>query len=119
MPTSIKIYPPTKLPDRNVNETQFNIWCEELEVYLSQEKEFSVFLPGEKYSSWLSHEINPLRIEELNEEDTFVAGDLYSHNQEPLTNEEADNLNEDNLAKIRKNLRTVLSIIGKCVAQGH
>ena len=49
MPT-IKIYPPSQLPDREVSETQFSIWKEELEVYLSQDKEFEVFLPGEKYT---------------------------------------------------------------------
>ena len=42
MPT-IKIYPPSQLPDRLVSETHFNIWLEELEVYLSQEKDFEVF----------------------------------------------------------------------------
>ena len=34
---SIKIYPPAQLPDKDISETQFNIWREELEVYLSQE----------------------------------------------------------------------------------
>ena len=37
---SLKIYPPVKLPDKNVSETQFNMWQEELEVYLSQESNF-------------------------------------------------------------------------------
>ena len=40
---SIKIFPQTKLPDRNVTETQFSIWAEELEVYLAQEEEFAQF----------------------------------------------------------------------------
>ena len=43
MPT-IKIYPPTQLPDRDVTETQFNIWQEELEIYLMQEKYFAFFI---------------------------------------------------------------------------
>jgi len=42
---SVKIYPPSRLPSSNVNETQFEIWREELEVYLSQEADFKVFLP--------------------------------------------------------------------------
>ena len=62
MPT-IKIYPSAKLPDRGVTETQFAIWCEELEVYLSQESDFAQFLTDGKYSTWLSKEINPERIE--------------------------------------------------------
>ena len=41
---SLKIYPPSQLPDRDVTETQFNIWQEELEVYLLQEKDYAVFL---------------------------------------------------------------------------
>ena len=49
---SIKIYPPTWLEDRGVTETRFNIWKEDLEVYLNQEKMFSVFLTGEKYEKW-------------------------------------------------------------------
>ena len=53
MPT-IKVYPPNQLPDRGVSETEFNIWTEELEVYLSQEKDFDVFLPGEPYKEWKS-----------------------------------------------------------------
>ena len=61
MPT-IKIYPPTKLPNSNVSETQFAIWQEELEVYLSQESDFKLFLPNKSYGSWLSYEENPDRI---------------------------------------------------------
>ena len=59
---SIKIYPPAQLPDRNVSEIQFNIWKEELEVYLSQEKEFKIFLPGQAYSEWESAEAYNERI---------------------------------------------------------
>ena len=47
MPT-IKIYPPSQLPDRNVSETEFNIWKEELEVYLNQEESFQQFLEDGK-----------------------------------------------------------------------
>ena len=58
----IKVYPPSQLPERGVSETEFNIWCEELEVYLSQEKDFTVFLPGEPYDTGESQEINTLRL---------------------------------------------------------
>ena len=120
MPTSIKIYPPSKLPDRNVSETQFNIWSEELEVYLSQERDFSMFLPGGRYETWSNHEINPLRINDIKQEDRYIAGNVYvGVDQEPLSEEDAERLNADVLDKVRKNLRTVLSIIGKCVSEGH
>ena len=49
---SMKIYPPAQLPDRDVTETQFNIWQEELEVYLLQEKDFAVFLKDGSYDEW-------------------------------------------------------------------
>ena len=64
MPT-LKIYPPTRLPSSNVSETQFSMWQEELEVYISQEQDFKVFLPNKLYSTWLSYEENPDRIPEL------------------------------------------------------
>ena len=63
---SIKIYPPTQLPDREVNETQFNIWVEELEVYLCQEKDYEIFLKGGKYENWESAEVNPDRVPDVN-----------------------------------------------------
>ena len=65
MPT-IKIYPPRQLPDRNVSEVEFNIWKEELEVYLSQEEEFLHFLDGGAYATWTSQENATIdRIENL------------------------------------------------------
>ena len=71
---SIKIYPPTPLEDRGVTETRFNIWIEELEVYLSQEKPYSVFLTGEKYQTWESLETNPNRIQNLDDDDVVRPG---------------------------------------------
>ena len=74
MPT-IKIYPPTQLPDRNVSEIEFNIWKEELEVYLSQEEDFRHFLEGGAYDSWIRQEyaaiyrIKNLAIVDVNEEE--------------------------------------------------
>ena len=100
---AIKIYPPSKLPDRGITETQFNIWKEELEVYLSQEKDFKVFLTGQKYQTWQSAEINNSRIPELHQTDQ--TNDARTNNQK--------------IDGIRNNLRTVLSIVGKCVSEGH
>ena len=109
---SIKIYPPNQLPDKNLTETQFNIWREELEVYLSQEKCFKVFLPGQIYEEWESAEAYAHRIRNLNEADRMEA------NRE-RNEAEAHIENEEKLADIRVNLRTVLAIVGKCVTEGH
>ena len=110
MPT-IKIYPPSQLPDRNVSETEFTIWKEELEVYLSQEDSFQQFLEDGKYNTWKKEEEarNGNRITELEPEDGQDA------NGDALAPEVIDRL----LKQKNRNLRTFLSIIGKCVSQGH
>ena len=100
---SIKVYPPKPLPDRGVSETQFKIWIEELEVYLSQEEGFRKFLPGEAYESWFSQENNNDRIEETKEEDIS----------------ETPGVNAAKLKKQQRDLRTILSITGKCESMGH
>ena len=61
---SLKIYPPTRLPSSGITETQFNMWQEELEVYLCQEPDFRIFLPSKLYENWNSYEENPLGIPE-------------------------------------------------------
>ena len=109
---SIKIYPPSQLPDRNVSETQFNIWTEELEVYLSQEKDFAIFLPGGTYEGWGSFETNNSRIPNLNPADRVIAGGN-------INAEQAEAQNREKLIKRQRDLRTVLSIVGKCVSTGH
>ena len=108
MPT-IKIYAPTQLPDRGVSETQFDIWCEELEVYLNQEDEFAQFLPNGKYSTWQSKEANTERIAVLHLDDR-------SDNQVQAVREREDT---DKLRSVRTKLRTVLALIGKCCPEGH
>ena len=110
---SIKIYPPTPLPDRGVSETSFNIWIEELEVYLGQEKEFEPFLKDGAYEKWESYETNPNRIPALKNEAVAGAGATAEERAEVQTQ------NEEKLKAIRKSLRTALSIVGKCVSQGH
>ena len=111
MPT-IKIYPPSQLPEKKLTETQFNIWREELEVYLSQEKCFKVFLPGEIYHQWESAETYSHRIRALNNADV-VAPDGQ------INRATAEQENEEKLSDIRVHLRTVLAIVGKCVSEGH
>ena len=113
---SIKIYPSTPLEDRGVTETRFNIWIEELEVYLSQEKSYSVFLTGEKYQTWESLETNPNRIQNLDDDDVVRPG---NRNGRDIQQNECDLINDEKLKEIRKDLRTVLSIVGKCVSEGH
>ena len=115
---SVKIYPPSRLPNSNVTSTQFEMWKEELEVYISQEAEFKIFLPTKLYSSWQSAEENPDRIPELKEEDEIQANE---NNREGrvITADQAVELNHEKLESIRTNLRTVLSIVGKCVSEGH
>ena len=114
MPT-IKIYPPSQLPDRDVSETQFNIWVEELEVYLSQEKNYEVFLKGGLYESWESFENNENRIPEVKPDDQTQP----ANRDDPVAVEAARQANETKLKTYRKDLRTVLSIIGKCVPEGQ
>ena len=95
----IKVYPPIPLPDRGVSETQFKIWIEELEVYLSQEDKFRVFLEGEAYSEWESQENNPDRPTAVKAEDTGIP-DAAGNN--PAADREAK------LKQRARDLRTVL-----------
>ena len=114
---SLKIYPPTRLPSSGITETQFNMWQEELEVYISQEPDFKVFLPSKLYENWTSYEENSPRIPELKQNDTVTAGHI--RNGRAITDQEAEQINDDKLDNIRDNLRTVLSLVGKCVSEGH
>ena len=101
---TIKVYPPSQLPDRGVSETQFKIWIEELEVYLSQVDRYEVFLKDGDYSAWQSQENHPNRLNGVKGEDL----------------RQLDRTKDPANLKLRvKDLRTVLSIVGKCVSQGH
>ena len=109
---SIKIYPPNQLSEKKISETQFNIWREELEVYLSQEKCFKIFLLGQLYERWESAESYSHRVRNLHQQDRVKADINRNEN-------DAREENEEKLSDIRVNLRTVLAIVGKCVAEGH
>ena len=92
----IKIYPPTKLPEKGVTDLLFNIWMEEIEVYLSQDDRFTPFMRGGTYSAWEAYDVNADRI------------------TAPLA--------EDNLAALptrRAQLRTFLSIVAKACDVNH
>ena len=89
---TIKIYPPNQLPAEGVSDVQFNIWKEELEVYLEIDSRFQKFLPGGKYDNWLPAETWEHRIDQIKEGD-----------------------NEDNLPTYRRELRQFLTIIAKLI----
>ena len=90
--SGIKIYPPNQLPAEKITDVQFDIWREELEIYLEQEKKFEKFMPGGRYEQWLAAEDNPQRIIQAKDPDK-----------------------EYELTKIRKELRQFISLIGKYV----
>ncbi len=60
--SSIKIYPPNALPQEGISDAQFEIWSEQLEIYLEIEEKFRKFLPGGKYDTWIPAEQNEKRI---------------------------------------------------------
>ena len=90
--STIKIYPPTKLPAEGITQTQFNIWKTELEVYLKVESKFRKFMKNGRYNSWTAAEEIEARIS------THIAPDT------------AENLDE-----IQIELEQFLSIIAKYV----
>ena len=61
---SIKINPPTKLPEQGVTELIFNVWREKLDIYLAQDDRWSIFMTGGPYATWGSYEVNLDRITE-------------------------------------------------------
>ena len=92
----IKIYPPSKLPEKGVTDLLFAIWIEELEVYLSQDDRFAPFMAGGRYSEWEAYDANAQRI-------TDPAGDdVLQH-----------------LTTRRAELRTFLSIVAKSCDVNH
>ena len=101
-----------------MSETQFHMWQEEMEVYLSQDPDFRIFLPNKTYHTWTSFEINPHRIPALKDGDILEANN-DNRQGEIITADEAIAANEEKLDSIRTNLRTVLSIVGRCVSEGH
>ena len=92
----IKIYPPTKLPEKGVTDLLFNIWVEEIEVYLSQDDRFTPFMRGGPYSTWQAYDANADHIATPQGED--AAADLSNR---------------------RAQLRTFLSIVAKACDINH
>lgn len=94
--SSIKIYPPNQLPAEGLTDTQFEIWKEELEVYLEIEEKFRKFLPGGRYQNWSAAEENEHRIE------VNIAPDT-----------------PEKLPDIRRELRQFITIVAKFVHQDY
>lgn len=94
--SSIKIYPPNTLPAEGITDVQFQIWCQELEVYLEIEEKFRKFLPGGKYDKWIAAEQNEKRIIVAKAPDTAAM-----------------------LDDIRRELRQFICIVAKYVHQDH
>ena len=90
--SGIKIYPPNQLPAEKITDVQFDIWREELEIYLEQETKFEKFLTGGRYQKWKPGETLETRIA------TPVQPDK-----------------EEDLPRIQKELRQFVSLIGKYV----
>ena len=104
-----KVEVPSKLPDSELSRVQFKAWKEAMVVYLKQNEDFSFFLPGGRYENWIAAEENPSRI------DTLVNDDVPRDNAGNRVNNEAALLSL--LEKRRKDLHTMLSIIGGKVDQ--
>ena len=92
----IKIYPPTRLPEKGVTDMLFTVWVEELEVYLSQDENLTAFMTGGDYAEWEAFETNPDRIARI-----------------------ARGEEEDQLPARRRQLRTFLSIVAKACDINH
>ena len=59
--SGIKIYPPSQQPAEKISDVQFDIWKEELEIYLEQEPKFEKFLPNGRYAQWTAAEVNDVK----------------------------------------------------------
>ena len=95
-----KIELPNQLPESGLSRVQFKAWKEIMTVYLRQSDCFTNFFPGGLYATWATTEDDPNRIANLHIDDT--------------SNEEnANAINEERLTKRRKDLHSMLSIIGR------
>ena len=75
-------------------------------LYIKQNENFSPFLPAGKYSEWKRFEENENRIESL---------DATNEDALPVPDTQGEGVKK--LAKLRKDLLTMLSIIGRKVDQ--
>ena len=96
----IKYTPPNKLPEGPISEQEYQKWKCELEMYLSMEDKFALFFPGQRLQNWLSgEEVGDERLTE----------DQLQPRQE----------RDPDLAARNRHLKIFLSLIAKCVSDGH
>ena len=96
-----KVEVPNQLPESNISRVQFKGWKEAICIYLKQNEDFLPFFPGGNYESWKSADEDRNRITELSNAD--------------IQNDQKKN--EVLLTKRRKDLETMLNIIGRKVDQ--
>ena len=58
----MKIHPPERLNISGISEAHFEIWKNQLEVFLGTNKKFRKFKPGNNYATWIAAEVNEARI---------------------------------------------------------
>ena len=98
-----KVEVPNQLPESNLTRVQFKTWKDSMLVYLNLNDDFLYFLPDGLYENWTSAEELSDRIPALNGEDL------------PTPNNEDER--KKRLARRRRDLNTMLSIIGRKVDQ--
>ena len=96
-----KIEVPNQLPESNLSRVQFKGWKEAISIYLKQNDDFLPFFPGGAYESWKPGDEDRDRISQLSPED------IQNDRQKDAAL----------LLKRRKDLETMLNIIGRKVDQ--
>ena len=107
---SIKIHPPSPLPDKNLSEQLFQEWKNELEVWLGEDDHMARYMQDGIYSTWTSEEHYPQRIDTINNMDPDRP-DPAAVNNVVLT--------QALLNKRSRQLNTFLAQVAKCVSRGH
>ena len=108
MSTKCKIETPSQLPESGLSRVQFKSWKEGMIVYLKQNEDYLHFLPGGGYEKWKSEEEYLNRIEDLAATEVPAAD---------ATNVATVTARDKLLAKRRRDLNTMLSIIARKVDQ--
>ena len=108
MSTKCKIETPSQLPESGLSRVQFKSWKEGMIVYLKQNEDYHHFLPGGAYEKWKSEEEYLNRIENLAATEVPAAD---------ATNAATVTARDKLLAKRRRDLNTMLSIIARKVDQ--
>ena len=101
----IRYHAPNQLPEGPLSEQAFQKYKTELEMFLSMEDKFALFLPGETYSVWRPGEEGENRIKDKKQvkadDDVTLIDDTVS------------------LSLRNKHLKVFLTIVAKTVAESH